>query len=150
MIDPTLPIQSAVVMTLKANASVAAIVAARVYDLPPPSPVKPYVTIGEIQMLPDKADCIDGAELAIPIHGWSQTSSTVQVKQLGAAIIDALDDEVIAIQGHRAVILELEQVQYVRDPDGITNHAIVIFRALTEPLDVIVGFGAMVSQSSGI
>lgn len=134
MIDPTLPLQSAVVTALKADATVAALVSARVYDLPPPAPTKPYVTIGEFQMIPDRADCLDGAETAIPVHGWSQTSSTVQVKQLGAAIIAALDEVELSLSGHRTVLFELEQVQYVRDPDGITNHTIVTFRALTEPV----------------
>lgn len=150
MIDPTLPMQSAIVTTLKANAAVAAIVAARVYDVPPPSPQKPYVTIGDIQFLPDKADCIDGAEMAIPIDGWSGTQSSVQVKQLGDAIVRALDDKVLPIIGHRAVIFQIEQVQYLRDPDGVSHHAVVIFRALTEPVDMIIGSGALVSQSSGI
>ena len=150
MIDPTLPVQSAVVTTLKASAAVAAIVGAKVYDVPPPNPQKPYVTIGEIQFLPDKADCIDGAEMAIPVHGWSGTQSSVQVKQLGDAILRALDDKVLPIIGHRAVIFELEQVQYLRDPDGVSHHSVTIFRALTEPVDVITGSGALISQPSDI
>lgn len=152
MIDPTLEVQSAFVTTLKADADVAAIVAARVYDIPPPSPVKPYITIGEIQLLPNKADCLAGAELAVPVHGWSGTTSSVQVKQLGKAIIDALDDPaVLGLLGHRAVICELEQAQYLRDPDGITHHAVIVFHLLTEPTgDVVSGSGALVAQPSQV
>jgi hypothetical protein len=145
IVDPTLPIQNAFILALKASVPVAALVSGRVYDWPPPRPVRPYITVGEIQVLPDKADCFDSVEMSIPIHGWSQTASSVEVKQLGRAIIATLDAAELAVEGHHLVLLELEQAQYLRDPDGITHHAVVILRALTEPSGVT-GFGSLVAQ----
>lgn len=133
IVDPTLPMQNAFVLALKADSDVAALVGTRVYDLPPPTPVKPYVTVGDVQVLPDRADCIDGVELSVTLHLWSQTATSIQVKQLGKAVIEALDVAELGVTGHRLVLLELEQAQYLRDPDGITQHGVVVFRALTEP-----------------
>jgi|SRR6185503_11429246 len=133
MSDPSYPIQVAIVSALKADAGVAAIISNRVYDTVPEKPQFPYVTLGDMQVLPDKADCIDGSELSIQIDGWSRAVGYPEVKRLGSAVVAALDDAEIPINGHVAVVFELQSVNYVRDPDGVTRHAIITFHALTEP-----------------
>lgn len=133
MIDPTLPMQAAIVARLKAAAPVVAIVGASVYDAVPENAEKPYISLGQPQVIPDKATCLDGAEVSYPVHGWSIGPRSVEIKQLGAAVTGALDEYALAVSGHRVVVFELEQLQYLDDPDGITKHFVAMFRALTEP-----------------
>jgi hypothetical protein len=133
MSDPSLAMQAALVARLKVASGVSSIVGARVYDAIPSSAVKPYINLGQPQVLPDKASCIDGAEVSYPIHGWSTGPASVQIKQLGAAVVAALDEFQLVVNGHNVIVFELEQIQYLNDPDGITNHFVAIFRALTEP-----------------
>jgi hypothetical protein len=133
MSDPSLPMQAAIVARLKANGAVSAIVEGRVFDAVPTRAAKPYVNLGQPQVIPDKATCVDGAEVSYPVHGWAEGPQSVEIKQLGAAVVAALDEIELTVTGHRLVVFELEQLQYLDDPDGITKHFVAVFRALTEP-----------------
>lgn len=133
MTDPSLAMQAAIVARLKAHSDVSGIVGARVYDAVSPNAATPYINLGQPQVLPDKSDCIDGSEVSYPVHGWATGPQSVQIKQLGKAVVDALDDYELQVTGHRMLVFELENLQYLDDPDGITKHFVAVFRALTEP-----------------
>lgn len=105
----------------------------RVYDEPPPKEAFPYLTIGDGQTVPDKAGCIDGAENFIDVHIWSRRPGWVEAKALAWKVKETLDDADLALDGHRLIDLQYQSVQYLRDPDGLTRHAVVTFRAVTEP-----------------
>jgi hypothetical protein len=132
--DPSLALQKAIVARLKADAGVNAIIAGRIYDAVPGNAVKPYVSFGPFQMLPEHGDCLDGGEAFVTLDGWAAGPDTVTVKQLGAAVAKALDLAPIVLDGgQRLVEMSIEQTQYMRDPDGITAHAVVTVHAYTEP-----------------
>lgn len=131
MSDPSLPMQAAIVARLKSQLS--SLVGTRVYDAVPAAAPKPYINLDQPQVLPDKASCIDGAEVIYPVRGWSAGPGSVEIKKLGAAVVEALDEFDLMVTGHNIVVFELEQIQYLNDPDGITKHFVATFRALTEP-----------------
>jgi hypothetical protein len=136
MIDPTLAISDALVARLKADGGMNALVAGRVFDSVPANTQKPYANIGEAQLLPDKADCVDGTRMAFPVHGWANGPKSVEIKELGAAMLAALDEaeDVLTVQGHRIVSCEFEQVQYLKDPDPSIQHVVIVLIILTEPV----------------
>ncbi len=121
-------------MKLKADGGVITLVSNRVYDNVPPTPTFPYISLGDSQVLPDKADCIDGTEIFFNIDGWSRNITTPEVKRISKAIVAALDDQALTVSGYTAVIFELSTVNYLRDPDGITRHVAITFRALIQAL----------------
>lgn len=129
MSDPTLELQAAMVMALKG----ASIAGSRIYDVVPPSAVFPYVTLGDVQVLPDKADCIDGVEVFPQVDVWSRTQGYGEVKTIVKAIMDALDDQPLTLTGFAVVVFEHQSTQYLRDPDGLTRHAAITFRGLIQP-----------------
>lgn len=136
MIDPSLELQRVIYNTLSGNAAVYAIVGEsppRIYDHVPEDATKPYISMAGPQVLPDKADCINGAETFFTIDAWSDGPGFVEVKTLASAISVALDEVELVLVGHRTVLCELQQIQYLDDPDGITKHAAVVIRTLTEP-----------------
>ena len=131
--DPSLQLQKAIVAWLKADASVNAIIAGRIYDAVPGGAVKPYVSFGAFQLLPEHGDCLDGGEAFITLDGWAAGPDTVQVKQLGTAVAKALDLAELTIDTPaRLVEMTIEQTQYMRDPDGITAHAVITVHAITD------------------
>jgi|SRR5215211_6824780 len=133
--DATLPLQAAVVAALKANAAVAAIVGTRIYDNPAGDAAKPYISIGPSDLVPDDADGIEAAEITMQIDGWSDTPTSVQVKQVGAAIRAALHHAELTLpDDQRLVFLEADNTRYLTEPDGLTRHVAVSLRALTEPI----------------
>jgi len=133
--DPSLPLQKAIVATLKADAAVMALVAGRIYDGVPANAVMPYVSLGTFQLLPDGGDCLDGGEAIIQLDGWAIGPASVEVKRLGAAIAHALDKAALnlALDGQHLVEIVATETQYLRDPDGITAHAVVTFHVWAEP-----------------
>jgi hypothetical protein len=131
--DPSLSLQKAIVATLKADAKIAAIVGGRVYDGVPVDAPLPYVSIGSFQLLPDSTACLAGGEAIIQLDGWAAGPATTQAKQLGGAIAYALDQAELALDGQHLVSLTVTETQYLRDPDGITAHAVVSLHAWTEP-----------------
>ena len=129
MSDPTLPLTAAIVSALTTSSPP---VLAHIYDKVTPAATFPYVSIGPIQVIPDKADCIDGTEVFIQLDIWSQTASSVEEKQISAAIVAALDDQDLTVSGYRAVIFQLQDINHLRDPDGLTWHGVLNMRALME------------------
>jgi Protein of unknown function (DUF3168) len=92
MSDPSLELQAAIVSKLKNDAGVQAVVGQRVYDEVPPNPTFPYISIGDNQVLPDKADCIDGTEIFWQIDGWARDPTFPKTKSISKAVVAAMDD----------------------------------------------------------
>lgn len=133
MSDPSLEVQSALVTALKAAGALPSIVGARVYDAPPTSPTFPYVTLGDCQVLPDKADCIDGAELFLQVDVWSRAVGYPEAKTIAKAVVAKLDDQPLSVTAHSVIVFEHQSTNYLRDPDGLTRHAAITFRSLVHP-----------------
>jgi len=132
--DPSLELQKAIVARLKADAAVNAIIAGRIYDAVPDGALKPYVSFGAFQMLPEHGDCLDGGEAFVTLDAWAVGPQTVQVKSLGAAVAKALDRAPLTLDApQRLVEMSIEQTQYMRDPDGLTAHGVITVHAWTEP-----------------
>lgn len=132
--DATLPLQAAIITALKGAAAVTALVpSASIYDTPPASAAKPYIAMGPIQVLRERADEYDGADHYIQIDAWAPGPNSKEIKQIGAAIVATIDDAALSLSGHRLIGIDIEQLNYLSDPDGITKHAALTFRARTEP-----------------
>jgi hypothetical protein len=130
--DPSLAVQKATIARLDADPVVFGITGGRVYDGVPPNAVKPYISFGPFQLLPEHGACLDGGEIFMTLDCWAAGPSTVQVKQLGAAVAASLDlAELVLDTPQLLVELTVEQIQYLRDPDGLTAHAAVTLHGWT-------------------
>ena len=125
MSDPSYELQQALYIALKGN--VGPEVAGRVYDAVPTNAQFPYITLGDSQVLPDKADCIDGTEHFPQIDVWSRAVGFPEAKTISKNILMVLDDNPPPMPGYVAVIFELESIHYLRDPDGLTRHVALTF-----------------------
>lgn len=134
MSDPSLAIQGAFVARLKTNGILPAVVGGRVLDRVPADTRLPYVTVGEMLVVPDKFECVNGSESFPVVRCFSDKPGYPEVKQIAAAVIAALDEhEDLVIAGHRLIAIEVDDVRYRRDPDGLISIADITFRVLTEP-----------------
>jgi hypothetical protein len=131
--DPAAELQLAVRRALIGNAVVAALVGDRVYDLVPVPSTFPYITIFDIQTIDDSAECIEGSECYLDIHVWSRAAGSVEAKNIASAVRATLHEEDLSLGAdHDLFEIRFRDQQVVRDPDGLTTHAIMHFRALTE------------------
>jgi hypothetical protein len=132
MSDPSLELQAAIVGKLKNDPGVQAVVGQRVYDEVPNNPTFPYISIGDNQVLPDKADCIDGTEIYWQLDGWARDPTFPMTKQISKAVVACLDDQDITVTGYSAIVCEIQTINYLHDPDGITRHVAISFRFLIQ------------------
>lgn len=131
MLDPSLELQAAIVAALKGESP--PIIGGRIYDSVPTSPMFPYISLGEGQVLPDKSSCIDGVEIYPQIDVWSRGVGFGETKQIVKDVLRLLDDRTLALSGFNTVVFEYQSVQYLRDPDGLTRHAAVTFHGIVTP-----------------
>lgn len=133
MSDPSLELQAALVAALKANGALPLVVGGRVYDQAPTTPTFPYITLGDCQVLPDKAECIDGVEVYPQIDIWSRAVGYPETKTIASAVLAALDDQDLTVAGFNVVVFQVQSVNYLRDPDGLTRHAAITFHGILTP-----------------
>ena len=131
MSDPSLPVQKAMVGAMRA----ADVAGGRIYDQVPDAPVTfPYVTLGDCQVMPDKADCIDGSIVFPQVDVWSRSVGYPETKQIVTDVLAALDDQALVVDGYELTVFEFHEVRYLRDPDGITRHGVMTFHGLLQPI----------------
>lgn len=131
MSDPSIELQAAIVAVLKGDSP--AVVSGRVYDEVPVGADFPYVTLGDCQVLPDKAECIDGVEVYPQVDVWSREIGYGETKRIAKRILELLDDVPLTVAGFDAVVFEIQSVNYLRDPDGLTRHAAMTFHGILTP-----------------
>ncbi|WP_315833898.1 DUF3168 domain-containing protein [Bradyrhizobium prioriisuperbiae] len=136
MLDPSFPLQTAIFAALTAPGALPAVVGGRVYDERVQNSAMPYLSMGDCQVLPDKAECIDGAECFPIIDVWSVYKGYKEAKEIAAAILAKLDDKPqnLTVAGFNVIVFELSNYQPLRDPDGITRRVSITFRTLINPV----------------
>lgn len=114
--------------------SAPAVVDGNVFDQVPERNPFPRVTIGDEQVIDDSTSCQDGWEVSTDVHCWSrpETGSKLEVKQVAAAVVTRVM-AISEVAGFNLVLLTHETTRVFRDPDGLTEHAVVTFRALIDP-----------------
>ena len=139
--DPANEILQKVVVAMKADTAISALVGTKVFDRPPhkdgePDVSSPYISLGSHDTTTDElADCLDTVTLAFQIDAWSwgdgQAYSRAEVSNIASAIRTALHRrEIVLASGTLAELLH-RQTRFLRDPDG-TNHAALAFEALVD------------------
>ncbi|MDJ1632676.1 DUF3168 domain-containing protein [Rhizobium rhizogenes] len=133
--DASFELQKAIVTLLKNDAAVISLVANRIYDRVPQddagntTAVFPYISIGPDQEIPDPAECIRASEFFLQIDAWSRAVGFPEVKRIARAIEDALNDVELPLVANAQVYFEYDGRRIFRDPDGLTSHAALTFRA---------------------
>lgn len=124
-------LQKAIFAALKTSPAVAD---GGIYDQPPADAAFPYVTIGDDQVLDDGNTCGDGWEVFSDVHVWSRSvaGSKLEAKQIRAEIVTRLT-ALIDVQDFAVVIASLETARTFRDPDGMTEHAVLTFKHTLQP-----------------
>ncbi len=107
---------------------------ARVYDAPPRGAVFPYVTLGEARVTDASSDDGPTQEHLLTLHAWSRQGGHKEAHGIAGALLQALDDAPLTPDGHRLVNMRFAVADIRRENDGRIYHAVVRFRAVTEPV----------------
>jgi hypothetical protein len=107
---------------------------ARVYDEPPRAAAFPYVTLGKARITDYSTGTDTGEEHQLTLHAWSRQGGHKEAHLITGALLQALHDAALTLAGHRLVNLRFSVADLRREADGRTYHALVRFRAVTEPI----------------
>jgi hypothetical protein len=127
-------LRAAIHAALAADAPLGVILGgAKVYDEPPKAADFPYVTIGEARVNDFSTGTERGEEHQLTLHAWSRQGGHKEAHLITGALLQALHDAPLTLADHRLVNLRFTLADVRREADGRTYHALVRFRAVTEP-----------------
>ena len=90
----------------------------------------PFITLGEETTIDYGTKTETGSETTINIHIWSQYKGSKQTKEIMDKVHDLLHDSNLSVTGFNLINLRFEFSDIMRDPDGITRHGVMRFRAI--------------------
>jgi hypothetical protein len=129
-------LRAAVHDTLVADAPLTALLGGpKVYDEAPAGVAFPYVTLGEARVTDFSTGSERGEEHQLTLHAWSRQGGHKEAHLIAGTLLQALDDAPLSVADHRLVNFRFALADVRREPDGRTYHALVRFRAVTEPDD---------------
>ncbi|MEA2990407.1 MAG: hypothetical protein QOG83_3118 [Alphaproteobacteria bacterium] len=135
MTTAAVALRAAIHDALVADTPLTAILGApRIYDEPPKGVSFPYVTLGEARISDWSTGSEGGQEHQLTLHAWSRQGGHREAHLVAGALLQALDDANLALTDHRLVNLRFALADVRRESDGRTYHALVRFRAVTEPM----------------
>lgn len=132
MADPSLDLQKAIVAALKGASPVTALVGQRIFDQVPPGTAFPYISYGSDDVLQDDVSCVTAYNASVQIDVWSRANGQPEMKRIAGAVRTALHDADLSLDNHGLVLIEHEQTRYLDDPDGLTHHGALTFKALLD------------------
>lgn len=123
-------LQSSIYTALNVSA-ITTTLACGVYDEVVEGNTYPFITLGEETAIDYSTNNLVGAETTINIHVWSRYKGSKQTKQIMDKVHDLLHDVSLTVSGVNLINLRFEYSDIMRDPDGITRHGVMRFRAIT-------------------
>jgi hypothetical protein len=127
-------LRAAVVDALSADAPLVSLLGGpKIYDEPPRATEFPYVTLGEARVADFSAGEAPGEEHQLTLHAWSRQGGHKEAHMIAGAVLAALDDAPLGLTDHVLVNFRFATADVRREADGRTYHALVRFRAVTEP-----------------
>lgn len=128
-------LQQAVHAALSGDAALLALLGgAKIYDGAPQDAAFPYVVIDQMQQRDWSTGTEAGAEHMLMLHVWSRYGGKKEAHAVADACRAALEGALLTLAGHRLINLRHQYSELKRDADGETQHGVLRFRAVTEPL----------------
>ena len=122
-------LQTTLYSTLKGDSNLPSTLGAGVYDEVPEDSAFPYITMGEISATDYGVKDADGSDNTVNIHVWSQYKGAKQAKDIMDRVHTLLHNSSLSVSGFNLVNLRFEFSDILRDPDGVTRHGVMRFRA---------------------
>ena len=127
-------LRAAVHDALKNNAALNTLLGgSKVYDEPPRGAAFPYVTLGETRINNFSSGDQFAEEHQLTLHAWSRQGGHREAHLITGTLLQVLDDAPLTLAGYHLVNFRFAVADVRREADGHTYHALVRFRAVTEP-----------------
>lgn len=127
----TWEIQKAVFAALTADAALSALITG-IFDEVPESQPFPYVVVGEATSYTQDTFANRVRSNTLYIHIWSRYKGNEEVLNIQDNVDRILDRSNLVMNGWVTIMCFSEFAETVKDPDGITRHALVRYRIEVE------------------
>ena len=123
-------LQSKIFTTLNTDNTLTNTLGANVFDDVPEETAFPLVVLGEDTTVDFSTKDLIGSETTINIDVFSRYRGSKETKNIMDRIHTLLHDSSLTVSGVNLINLRFEFSDVIRDPDGITRHGIMRFRAI--------------------
>ena len=123
-------LQTAIYSKLSADNNLTAVLGAKVFDDIPENTSYPYVQLGEDTAIDYSTKDSTGSEVSVNIDVWSRYRGSLEAKNIMDRIHTLLHDSSLSVTGANFISMRFEFSDIIRDPDGITRHGVMRFRAI--------------------
>jgi hypothetical protein len=103
------------------------------FDHVPEAQSLPYLVIGEALTSDWSSATFDGRETRLALHLWTRAAGHKQAKEIAGLVQTALAQGLPPLDGHKLTLLQFLAERTLIDPDGLTRHTILEYRARTRP-----------------
>lgn len=130
----SLALQGYIRQALDASAELKQLVGDRVFDQPEPNARFPYIVLGPSQAIDQSTtDCVSDWEVTQQVDVYSRAVGFPEAKRIAEACDEALAERHPLIAGMRVGFFEVVGHRFLRDPDGVTSHGVLEYRARLGP-----------------
>jgi len=123
-------LQTAIFTLLSADNNLTSTLGASVFDDVPEETAYPYVQIGEDTAIDYSTKDLNGSDVSVNLDVWSRYRGSLEAKNIMDRIHTLLHDSSLSVAGANFINMRFEFSDIIRDPDGITRHGVMRFRAI--------------------
>ena len=134
MTAPAAELQRAVFGALAADAALAALVGARIYDHVPAKASFPYISFGRTSIYDWSTGTESGSEQLFTLHIWSKAKGKKETLEIMERARVLLEDARLDLNQHNLVNMRLEFAEARHDEELALYHGLLRFRAVTGPV----------------
>lgn len=124
-------LQTAIYSKLNTDSNLTTTLGCAVFDEVPATATYPYIVLGEETANEYDTKDLKGSQTTINLHIWSEYQGSKECKNIMDRVHDLLHDGNINVTGFNLINLRFEFSDIMRDPDGVTRHGVMRFRAIT-------------------
>ncbi|MDA7028456.1 DUF3168 domain-containing protein [Bacillus sp. CLL-7-23] len=121
------PLQTAIFKRLSSDKELNARITG-VFDAVSKGQKKPYVTMGDDDVMPFDTKTSAGEEINVILHCWSDYNGKKEAMEILDLILQALTKQPLQIEGFSLCRSTLRGMQVITDIDGYTKHGILRMR----------------------
>ena len=123
-------LQSAIYSRLNSDSNLTSTLGVGVYDEVVLGNDYPFVTVGDTTSTDFSTKDVDGSSTTLTIHVWSQYKGAKETKNIMDRVHTLLHNYSLSVTGFNLINLRFEFNDILRDPDGVTRHGVMRFRAV--------------------
>ena len=123
-------LQTAIYTKLSTDSNLTTTLGASVFDDIPENTPYPYVQLGEDTAIDYSTKDQTGSEVTVNVDVWSRYRGSLQAKNIMDRVHTLLHDSSLSVTGSNFINMRFEFSDIIRDPDGITRHGVMRFRAI--------------------